>query len=99
MLRRLVVCSALVLWLAVPPLALAEDFPAAGPGTRAWIGRWSDYEDCLRTAPIERIEDVGQGSGLPALREEDHGPPSRERIPTSVGLVQAARGSCRASGH
>ena len=65
MLRRLTVCSALVVWLAVPPLALAEDFPAAGSGTRSWIGRWSDYEDCLRTAPIERIQDVGQGITKP----------------------------------
>ena len=65
MLRRLTVCSALVVWFAVPPLALAEDFPAAGSGTRSWIGRWSDYEDCLRTAPIERIQDVGQGITKP----------------------------------
>jgi len=30
-----------------------------------WIGRWADYEDCLRTAPIERIEDIGQGITKP----------------------------------
>jgi hypothetical protein len=55
----------LVVWFAAPPLTLAEDFPAAGEGPRPWIGRWGDYEESLRTAPIERIEDVGQGITKP----------------------------------
>ncbi len=65
MLRRLIPCAALVLGLAAPPPASAEDFPAVGEGPRPWIGRWVDYEECLRAAPIERIEDVGQGITKP----------------------------------
>ena len=65
MLRRLIPYAALVLGFAAPPLASAEDFPAAGAGPRPWIGRWVDYEDSLRSSPIERIEDVGQGITKP----------------------------------
>ncbi|MCG6927300.1 MAG: phosphatidylinositol 4-kinase [Acidobacteria bacterium] len=65
MVRSLAAGATLVLCLAVPPLAAAEDAPTSGVSARFWIGRWSDYEDCLRTAPIDRIEDVGQGVTKP----------------------------------
>jgi hypothetical protein len=65
MVGRLAPRVLLVLTLGIPPVAPARDTPASGLGTRSWIGRWGEYEECLRTAPIERIEDVGQGITRP----------------------------------
>jgi hypothetical protein len=65
MVRRLAPCLLFALSFGTPSVARAEDTPASAIGTRFWIGRWGDYEECLRTAPIERIEDVGQGITRP----------------------------------
>jgi len=65
MVPRLAPCTILVLCLGVPLPGPAMDAPASGGGTRSWIGRWGDYEESLRTAPIQRIEDIGQGVTKP----------------------------------
>jgi hypothetical protein len=39
--------------------------PAATSCSKVWIGREAEFEEFLRTAPIERIEDVGTGVTRP----------------------------------
>jgi hypothetical protein len=55
----------LVLWLGSAPLAQATDAPDTEVNSRSWVGRWEEYEESLRVAPIDRIEDVGQGITRP----------------------------------
>jgi hypothetical protein len=31
------------------------------PGAKIWVGRHAEFEECLRTTPIERMEKVGEG--------------------------------------
>lgn len=65
MVRRLALCVTLILCFGAPPPALAQDAVAQGSETKVWIGHWAEYEEYLRTAPIDRIEDVGQGVTKP----------------------------------
>jgi len=51
---------ALALAAACP--ALCEDAPASA---KVWIGRYADYEEFLKTAAIEHLEDVGMGVTKP----------------------------------
>ena len=61
MVGRLALCVALMLCFGAPPPAPAQDTAAQGSETKVWIGHWAEYEEYLRTAPIDRMEDVGQG--------------------------------------
>jgi len=65
--RGLLALSAAVVFLA-PALSPGQN--VAGPpseaaasttGARIWLGRHAEFEECLRTAPIERMEKVGEG--------------------------------------
>lgn len=53
------VLAALLLW---PALAAAQEPPSS---PRPWIGRHAEFEECLRTAPIERSEQVPIGVTKP----------------------------------
>jgi hypothetical protein len=65
MVGRLAPGLVLVLPLVAPALAPAQAASPSAADPASWIGRWADYEECLRTAPIERIEDIGQGITKP----------------------------------
>ncbi|MCG6926223.1 MAG: phosphatidylinositol 4-kinase [Acidobacteria bacterium] len=39
----------------------AEEAPRAASDARVWIGRHAEFEEFLRTAPIERFKDIGSG--------------------------------------
>jgi hypothetical protein len=39
----------------------AQAAPAKGESSKNWIGRYSEFEEFLKTAPIQRFEDVGVG--------------------------------------
>jgi len=39
----------------------AEEAPNATSDARVWIGRHAEFEEFLRTAPIERFKDIGSG--------------------------------------
>jgi len=65
--RALLVLGA-TLAFAAPSLSPAQEavVPAAdakvsASGAKVWLGRYAEYEEYLRTAPIERVVDVGQG--------------------------------------
>lgn len=54
--------------LAAPDLCLAQDVAvsaseavASEAGAKIWVGRYAEFEEFLRTAPIDRIEKVGEG--------------------------------------
>jgi hypothetical protein len=48
------------------PAASAAAVPAPVPvGAKVWLGRYSEYEEYLRTAPIERVTDVPVGVTRP----------------------------------
>jgi hypothetical protein len=56
------------LTLVAPCLAFAQEAPAAAPkvesvasGAKVWVGRHTELQEYLRTAPIERIVKVGEG--------------------------------------
>jgi hypothetical protein len=53
----------LVLAASVP--AAAEEAANSPTGAKTWIGRYAEIEEYLRTAPIERIVDVGEGVTRP----------------------------------
>jgi hypothetical protein len=53
------------LGLGAPRVVEARDAAGAAGNSRIWIGHQEDFEEYLRTAPIERIEDVGQGITKP----------------------------------
>lgn len=61
MFRRLALCGTFILCLGAAQLAPAQDAAVAGAETKVWIGHFGDYEEFLRTAPIDKIEDIGQG--------------------------------------
>jgi hypothetical protein len=65
MVERLAPGVLLALCLGSVPVALATDAQVAEVNSRSWIGRWQEYEECLRAAPIERLEEVGQGITRP----------------------------------
>ena len=65
--RVLLVLGASLVVVA-PSFAPAQQAVAPAPetkvptsGAKIWLGRYAEFEEYLRTAPIERIEDVGQG--------------------------------------
>jgi hypothetical protein len=65
-LMRAVLVVAASLLFVIPPgvtageaLVPAEEGP--GLGAKVWVGRYAEFEEYLRTAPIERMEKVGQG--------------------------------------
>jgi hypothetical protein len=50
------------LLLVVPSgTAAPPEGEAPNPGAKIWVGRHAEFEECLRTAPIERMEKVGEG--------------------------------------
>jgi hypothetical protein len=70
----------LAIWLAAVPLAAQDPAPPAPPasapatlaapaavrlGAKIWVGRSAEFEDYLRTAPIERVEKVPIGVTKP----------------------------------
>ena len=61
----------MLVWVLAPVLlglsgaGSAGGEPATGTNPRIWIDRHDAYEEYLRTAPIERMEDVGQGVTKP----------------------------------
>ena len=64
LLRRLAVCFVWSLFLGIAALASAQE--AAAPAqTKVWIDHFEEYEEFLRTAPIDRLADVGQGVTKP----------------------------------
>lgn len=57
-------CMALCLTAAWP--AAAEQEGGKSPeGAKVWVGRYAEYEDYLRNAPIDRLEEVGEGVTKP----------------------------------
>jgi hypothetical protein len=60
--RRLVPCVTLGLLAAA--VVFAED-AAPASGAKIWVGRHAEIAEYLSTAPIERIEDVGEGVTKP----------------------------------
>ena len=58
---------------AQAPAAVAPAAPAAAPpavasqslGSKIWVGRHAEFEEFLRTAPIERVEKVPIGVTKP----------------------------------
>jgi hypothetical protein len=46
-------------------VATAQETVASATGAKVWLGRYTEYEEYLRTAPIDRLEDVGQGVTKP----------------------------------
>jgi hypothetical protein len=66
----LVICVAPALAVAQAPAppapAAADAAPAPAPtGAKVWIGRYAEFEEFLRTAPIERVERVPLGVTRP----------------------------------
>ncbi len=56
--------TALALSVAValaPALASADEATSAAADARVWIGRHAEFEEFLRTAPIDRLEDLDVG--------------------------------------
>lgn len=61
---RLPFAVGVVLALAVPPAFPQE--AAEGPnGAKVWVGHYAEYEEYLRTAPIEKIKDIPVGVTKP----------------------------------
>jgi hypothetical protein len=61
---RVSLAPAIVLVLSSsPPLVAQSGLEGTGPGAgaRSWLGREREIEGFLRTAPIERLEDLGVG--------------------------------------
>jgi hypothetical protein len=64
---------AVATWLAATPLLAQAPPPAAAPaaapapalGSKVWVGRYAEFEEFLRTAPIERVTDVPVGVTKP----------------------------------
>jgi hypothetical protein len=47
--------------LLAPSPASAEEATSSASDARIWIGRHAEFEEFLRAAPIDRLEDVGSG--------------------------------------
>jgi len=62
--RALLMAGALVVVITPRPVCPQE---AAAPtiGAKVWVGRYAEFEDSLRSAPIERLVDVGEGVTKP----------------------------------
>ena len=58
----LVVMLALVSW-SPPPFVAAQ--PAVEPSTRIWLGRYQEFEEYIRTAPIVKVENIPIGVTRP----------------------------------
>jgi hypothetical protein len=66
--RMLLASLAAVLLLSPSSVApLVAQAPAAAPAVSAktWVGKYAEYEEYLRTAEIERMEDIGIGVTRP----------------------------------
>jgi hypothetical protein len=59
--RRRFLMTAAACMLAAPLAAQAPAPETAGATTRVWVGRYAQFEEFLRTAPIERVEKVPTG--------------------------------------
>jgi hypothetical protein len=70
----------LFLSLAGAPLALAGNAPVPEVHSRSWIGRWRAYEECLREAPIQRMEEAVQGITRPRRAFFSSGATARSAI-------------------
>jgi hypothetical protein len=64
--RALLAIVAPFLFVA-PPWAAAGEAEKGPPelGAKIWVGRYAEFEEFLRTAPIERMEEVGEGVTKP----------------------------------
>lgn len=62
MLRPLAVCAVLAV---VAPPASTQEVAEAANGVKVWVGHYAEYEQYLRTAPIERLVDVPVGVTKP----------------------------------
>ena len=65
MVSRLAVCVILSFCFGMPQTAAAQAAAAPDVGAKVWIGHYDEYEEFLRTAPIDKIEDIGQGVTKP----------------------------------
>jgi hypothetical protein len=66
--RSLLAGLALSVYLSSPNLApLVAQVPAVEPAVNAktWVGKYAEFEEYLRTAEIDKIEDVGMGVTRP----------------------------------
>jgi hypothetical protein len=61
---RLPFAVGVVLALAVPP-ALPQEAAEGPNGAKVWVGHYAEYEEYLRTAPIEKLEDIPVGVTKP----------------------------------
>ena len=65
---RTVLAGLVVFVLHTPPVVpVGAQAPAVAPAVNAktWVGKYAEYEEYLRTAEIEKIEDVGMGVTKP----------------------------------
>jgi len=62
--RTLVALGLTVTVVASSSLA-AEEATSVASDARVWIGRYAEFEQFLRTAPIDKVRDVGQGVTKP----------------------------------
>jgi hypothetical protein len=51
--------------LVVISATSAQEEIASPTGAKVWVGRHGEFEEYLRTAPIEKVEDVGEGVTRP----------------------------------
>jgi hypothetical protein len=58
--RVLLALGLTVTFVASSPIA-AEETTSVASDARVWIGRHAEFAEFLRTAPIDRLEDVGSG--------------------------------------
>ena len=87
MVRRLAVCGTFILCLGAAQPAPAQDTEAQGAETKVWIGHYGEYEEYLRTAPIDKIRDRRAGlNGREIMARMNK--PTRTR--TSVAVVRAS---------
>ena len=58
---RALVALGLTVTFVASSLIAAEETTSSASDARIWIGRHAEFEEFLRTAPIDRLEDVGSG--------------------------------------
>ncbi len=63
--RRTLTAVAVLATLALGAQVSAQAPAPASVGARAWVGRYAELEEYLRTAPVERIEEVPIGVTRP----------------------------------
>jgi len=63
MLRALTVMA--VIGLVAPGASFGQEEITSPAGAKIWVGHHREFEEYLRTAPIEKVEDVGEGVTKP----------------------------------